>query len=242
MWNGKHIAVIVPAYNESKYIVETLETIPAWVDSIYAVNDVSTDNTFQLMKHAASRDSRIFVINHEVNTGVGGSIISGYKLALKNGADIFCVMAGDGQMDPTHLHELVDSVSTNKCDMAKGNRFYSLKSLKGMPPTRLIGSLILTFLTRMASGFYKIWDPQNGYVAVSKDLISKIPLDVVAPRYDFENDFLCWAGLFNARVLDIPIKARYRQETSTLNISNTAPKILSTLFKGLRRRIFRRFV
>ena len=64
MWNGKQIAVVVPAYNESKYIVETLETIPEWVDSIYSINDVSTDDTLELMRSSEAKDSRITVINH----------------------------------------------------------------------------------------------------------------------------------------------------------------------------------
>jgi glycosyltransferase involved in cell wall biosynthesis len=239
MWNGKKIAVIVPAYNESKYVVETLETIPKWVDLIYAVNDKSTDATLELMKKCELRDNRITVIDHEVNTGVGGSIISGYKAALNNHADICCVMAGDGQMDPVHLHELVDPVSKNLCDMAKGNRFHSLKSLKGMPLARLVGSLVLTFLTRIASGLYRIWDPQNGYVAVSADFLHRVPLKKVAQRYDFENDFLCWAGLKRAKVMDLPINARYRDETSTLNIANTAPRIFKTLLRGFSRRFLR---
>lgn len=236
MWNGKHIAVVVPAYNESEYITETLETIPEWVDSIYAVNDVSTDNTLELMKNSAVKDPRITVINHEVNTGVGGSILSGYKIALQNSADICCVMDGDGQMNPEHLHELVDPVSTGDCEMAKGNRLYSIKSVQGMPALRLFGSVVLTLFTKMATGLYKINDPQNGYVAISRNLIERIPLERLAPKYDFQNDFLCWAAIKSASVRDIPIKARYRQETSTLSIRKTAPRIIMTLLRGFVRR------
>ena len=237
MWNGKHIAVVVPAYNESKYIVETLETIPEWVDSIYSINDVSTDDTLELMRSSEAKDSRITVINHEVNTGVGGSIVSGYKLALQQGADICCVMAGDGQMDPAQLQDPVDPVARNQCDMAKGNRFYSLKSLRGMPTSRLIGSFVLTFLTRIATGMYRLWDPQNGYVAVTKELLGRIPLDQLAQRYDFENDFLCRVGKMKGKVQDIPIDARYRNEISTLRITNSAPRIIKTLWKGFFSRI-----
>ena len=231
MWNGKHIAVVVPAYNESKYITETLETIPNWVDSIYAINDFSTDNTLEHMQKCAANDSRITVINHKSNTGVGGAIISGYKLALENNADIYCVMDGDGQMNPEHLHELVDPVSKGECEMAKGNRLYSINSVEGMPKLRLIGSIGLTLLTKIATGLWNINDPQNGYVAISRNLIERIPLDKLTPKYDFQNDFLCWAAIIKASIKDFPIKARYRQETSTLSIHRTAPRILITLWR-----------
>ena len=152
------------------------------------------------MKLSAAKDSRITVINHEVNTGVGGAIVSGYKLALQKGADICCVMDGDGQMNPEHLHEIVDPVSKGHCEMAKGNRLYSIKSIQGMPYLRLFGSLALTLLTKVATGLYQINDTQNGYVAISRQLLERIPLELVVQKYDFQNDFLCWAALKDATV------------------------------------------
>jgi glycosyltransferase involved in cell wall biosynthesis len=237
MFSEKKIAVVVPAYNESKLIMDTLQTIPNWVDKIYAVNDASTDETLSRMKHAASNQKRIRVIDLQRNSGVGGSIVEGYKAALIDGMDICCVMAGDGQMDPSELHKLVEPITKNQTDMAKGNRFYSNTSFLGMPRGRIVGNVILSILTKIGSGYWSLIDPQNGYVAVSRVALEKMQLEKLSKRYDFENDFLCQFRMIDGRVMDVPIPARYGNETSTLNVVMTAWRISKTLWRGFWRRL-----
>ena len=236
MWNNKKVAVVIPAYNESERIEETLLTIPDWVDFIIPVDDQSTDDTFKKMQSISNTNPKIQIIQNHVNQGNGGSIVAGYTKALELSADILCVMDGDGQMDPAELNRLVEPVSIGKADMSKGNRFYSLTSFRGMPLFRLFGNLTLTFLNKIASGYWKIRDPQNGFVAVNSKLIKSLPLEKLAKGYNFQNDFLIWAKINKANILDIPIKARYRGESSKLNIYGSSKLITKSLWNGYKLR------
>ena len=237
MYKNHSVAVIVPAYNEERYIFETLTTIPKWVDAIVVVNDASTDKTEIEIQKAKEAVSSIAHITHNLNKGVGGAILNGYKFALQIDAAIVCVMAGDGQMDPKELQKLLDPICENKCEMSKGNRFFSLNSVQGMPKKRILGNIFVTLLTKIGSGYWSIVDPQNGYVAVSTKALRSLSLDRISTRYDFENDFLCHMRMIDARVIDVQIPARYRDEVSTIQIIPTMLRIAKTLWKGFWRRI-----
>jgi len=237
MYRDKSVAIVVPAYNEERYIFETLTTIPKWIDQIIVVNDASTDKTeFEIQKAKALYGS-ITHITHDVNQGVGAAILSGYKMALEADRSMVCVMAGDGQMDPSELQRLLDPICENRCEMSKGNRFFSLNSIQGMPRKRILGNIFFTLLTKIGSGYWSIVDPQNGYVAVSTKSLRSLSLDRISKRYDFENDFLCHMRMIDARVIDVPIPARYRGEVSTIRIIPTIFRIFKTLWRGFWRRI-----
>lgn len=238
MWKNRKVAVVVPAYNEAENIFETLTTIPKWVDLIFVVNDCSLDDTDLQIQSAIKYDARINNLLLKTNSGVGAAIKEGYKNAIDAGADICAVMAGDGQMDPLELHKLVDRVASGQVEMAKGNRFYSSKSTAGMPSNRVLGNILFSLLTKIGSGYWSILDPQNGYVAVSVESIKDLHLDSIANRYNFENDFLCHMRMIDARIADVNIPARYRNETSTIKMLPTIIRISSTLFKGFWRRMF----
>lgn len=166
MYRGRKIGVVVPAYNEEMLIGETLSGIPEYVDKIYVVDDGSTDRTAEIVEEFAKKDNRIILIRHEKNRGVGAAIVSGYKKALEDGMDIVAVMAGDNQMDPAFLPDLLDPIVEGKADYAKGNRLLSPEYRRGMSKWRFFGNSILTLLTKIASGYWQMMDPQNGYLSL----------------------------------------------------------------------------
>ncbi|OYT26497.1 MAG: hypothetical protein B6U97_03710 [Candidatus Altiarchaeales archaeon ex4484_96] len=172
MYKDNKIAVVVPAYNEKKLIRRVLDTIPFFVDWIIVVDDASTDDTGRVAEF--SPDSRVTVIRHEVNRGVGGAIITGHKKALKLGADISVVMAGDAQMNPKFLPNLIDPLIEEAYDYTKGNRFLTNESVHEMPKTRVLGNIMLTFFTKLASGYWNIFDPQNGYTAIKANILKNL--------------------------------------------------------------------
>jgi glycosyltransferase involved in cell wall biosynthesis len=190
MYKDKSIAVVVPAYNEEHFISITLANIPKLVDRIYAVDDASRDATHRLATEMSQADKRIMVIKRNENGGVGAAIISGHKQALKDNMDIVVIMAGDNQMPPEFLPALLDPVAEGKADYAKGDRMSITSDHEEMPKFRRFGTFLLTVLTRIASGYWHINDPQNGYTAISKDALSKLHLESVYKRYAFENDML----------------------------------------------------
>ncbi|MCB2174990.1 MAG: glycosyltransferase family 2 protein [Actinomycetales bacterium] len=217
-----------------------IETMPGLVDDIVVVDDRSADNTYREAQEAA--DARTSVVQHDLNKGVGGSIVSGHRVALERGADIVVVMAGDGQMDPAYLPRLLEPVASGEKGFAKGNRFYSATSYAGMPRHRLIGNVVLTFMTKVASGYWDIVDPQNGYTAISRDALERLPLDRLAERYEFENDQLIWLNILRVPVVDVPIPAVYRDETSTIRLHRVMPRLLRLLVLGFWRRIWLKYI
>lgn len=239
-FEGARIAAVVPAYNEEKMIATVIETMPEFVDDIIIVDDCSTDGTSGVV--AASSDPRVRLIRHEVNKGVGGAIITGHRVALAEGADVNVVMAGDAQMDPAYLPALLERVTTQGYGFAKANRFFSPESFQGMPKHRVFGNIVLSFMTKLASGYWNLFDPQNGYTAVRTEVLRRIDLDRVAPRYSFENDLLIHLNILQVPAVDVPIPAIYGAEVSSIRLSKVVPELLSQLTKGFWRRIWYRYV
>ncbi len=240
MYRGLTVAAVVPAYREEKHVGRVIDTMPDFVDHIVVVDDCSPDDTAGTA--LAAGDPRVVLVRHPVNKGVGGSIITGHREAMARGADVMVVMAGDAQMDPEYLPALLDPIVDDGYGFTKANRFYSATSFEGMPKVRVFGNIVLTFMTKAASGYCNLVDPQNGYTAATRESLSRIPLERVAERYDFENDLLVWLNIADVRAKDVPIPAVYGDETSTMNLGTVIPRLSVTLFKGFWRRMWRKYV
>jgi len=238
-WRHLHVAVVVPAYRVEDRIEEVLRTIPPWVRTVVVVDDASPDATAERVARVA--DSRVRLIRHPENRGVGGATVTGMRAALDAGADLVVKMDGDGQMDPVHLPELLAPLLDHTADLAKGNRYQRLGSLEGMPWVRRLGNAALTFLLKAASGHWRMFDPTNGYFAARADLLRRLRLERLPRRYFFECGLLVELGLFRARVQDVPIPARYRGETSSLSIGSVLLEFPLRLFLGCARRIARHY-
>jgi len=242
MYQDKKIAVVVPAYKEEVLIERTLFSIPDFVDRVYAVDDASPDRTGILIDAYAQKDSKIIPIHHSLNKGVGGAIVSGYKQALEDGMDIVTVMAGDNQMDPAFLPELLDPVVKGEVDYSVGNRLINEKFRQGMSKWRFVGNSVLTLLTKIASGYWQLMDPQNGYTAISRRALETISLDAIYPRYGYCNDLLVWLNTFGFRVRNVPHPARYGIERSKIKYSSYIVRLSWLLFNAFFWRLKTKYV
>lgn len=240
MYKGARIAAIVPAYREELMIARVIETMPEYVDHIVIVDDCSPDDTSGAVRRVD--DARVTLIRHETNQGVGGAIITGHKAALELGSDVNVIMAGDAQMDPEYLPALLDRVTDDGYGFAKANRFYSPESFDGMPAYRVFGNIVLSFMTKLASGYWNLFDPQNGYTAVRAEVLRRVPLDRVAKRYSFENDLLMHLNILQVPAVDVPIPAVYGDEVSSIKLRRVVPELLNRLTVGFWTRIWYRYV
>jgi glycosyltransferase involved in cell wall biosynthesis len=236
MYAEMRIAAVVPAYLEQELIGKTIASMPAIIDEIIVVDDCSPDATSQVV--SASPDQRVHLIRHEVNQGVGGAIITGHRKAIELDVDVMVVMAGDNQMDPAHLPDLLEPIAEGGYGFTKGNRFYSRESISGMPRHRVVGNMLMTFLTKASSGYWNIADPLNGYTAVTAAALAEVPLDQVAHRYEFENDLLIWLNIASVRATDVKIPANYGDEVSNMQMRSAAPRMMWMLFRGFWRRMW----
>ncbi len=235
------IATVIPAYRVEQNIESVLQDLPAYIKHIIVVDDASPDSTSDLVTAAAKKDSRIFLIRHTENQGVGGAMISGFRKALELGAQIVVKIDGDGQMDPAHIPALITPLILGKADYVKGNRFRDFQSLLQMPFVRRIGNLGLSFLTKAATGYWSIFDPTNGFFAIRAEILTQLPLEKIDHRYYFETSMLANLYLIGALVMDIPIPARYRNETSNLSIRRSLFEFPFKLFVTFLRRILLRY-
>jgi glycosyltransferase involved in cell wall biosynthesis len=240
MYKDHTITVVVPAHNESLLIGKTIQTMPEFVDHIIVIDDKSTDDTAAAAE--STGDARVVVVRHEVNLGVGGAIMTGHRRALQLGGDIDVVMAGDAQMDPNYLPALLDPIVDDGYGFTKANRFFNMESFHGMPKYRIFGNVVLSFFTKMASGYWHLFDPQNGYTAIRQDVLRRLPLDRIALGYQFENDLLINLSILGVHAKDVPIPAIYGEEVSGIRLSRVIPAISSLLFKGFWKRIWLKYV
>jgi glycosyltransferase involved in cell wall biosynthesis len=238
MYRSVRVAVVVPAFNEEALIGTVISTMPDLVDEIVVVDDCSSDRTVEAA--LASGDPRVTVLRNSANTGVGGTILNGYRKALAGGCEVAVIMAGDAQMDPDYLPALLDPVVEEGYDFAKGNRFFSRSSFRGMPNHRIIGNIALSLMTRLASGYWHIFDSQNGYTAIRTRTLQQLPLDKIARGYAFENDMLVHLSMAHARVRDVPIPAVYGREVSSIRLHSVAPALAWLLFRRFWLRLWRK--
>ena len=212
-----HIAAVIPCYKVEKTIIKLLKQIGPEVSSIYCVDDKCPQNSGTLIESEVS-DPRVKVLYHENNTGVGGAVITGYTAALEDGADIMVKLDGDGQMDPLLISSFVRPILEGRADYTKGNRFFRIEDVMEMPRVRIIGNAILSFFSKLSSGYWNIFDPANGYTAIHRDVISNLPLEKINKGFFFESDMLFRLNTIRAVVVDVPIISRYGTEISNIKI------------------------
>ncbi|MDP2730367.1 MAG: glycosyltransferase family 2 protein [Dehalococcoidales bacterium] len=242
MYFKRKIGVIVPAHNEENFILGVVGSMPDYVDRIYVVNDASTDRTLELVSGEVVRNSKLALINRQARGGVGAAIFTGHSEALKDGIDVMVVMAGDGQMDPAHLNRFIEPIINGKADYVKGNRLSNHQDIKEMPMGRIVGNFLLTNLTRVASGYWNISDPQNGYTAISANTLRKLDMDKIEHGFAFENDMLVKLNAAGARVIDIQHPAIYRGQNSKIRYPGFIVRTSWVLFKDTFWRIWVKYL
>jgi glycosyltransferase involved in cell wall biosynthesis len=241
MLEDKRVAVVVPAHNEEKLVAETVAAIPGFVDRVYIVDDASEDDTAERARAIA--DERVEVIQHERNQGVGAAIVSGYKRAIEERADVTAVMAADNQMDPDDLETLVLPVARGDVDYAKANRLFTGQAWQLIPRHRYLGNAVLSLLTKIASGYWHVADSQSGYTAIGLSTLERLDLDRIYRRYGFPNDMLVHLNVWNARVRDYPSRPIYGVgERSGIKLRRVVPTISWLLLKGFFWRMKEKYV
>ena len=235
------VAVIIPCYKVATQIKEVFASIPSFVNYIIAVNDCSPDKTGDMIRDCAESDKRIIIIEHPQNRGVGGAMLSGFRKSLEINADIVIKMDGDGQMDSSYLEPLIQPLLSGKADFSKGNRFRDFAALQTMPAIRRFGNLGLSFCIKAASGYWNIFDPANGYIAIHKNTLQNLNLAKLHNRYFFETSLLIELYYTGAVVCEIPMKAKYGEEVSGLSVSKALFEFPPKLFYAFLRRMVLRY-
>jgi dolichol-phosphate mannosyltransferase len=231
------IAVVIPSYKVTRHVLDVIQNIGVEVQRIYVVDDACPDNSGDYVA-AHCQDPRVVVIRHIENQGVGGAVMTGYQAALDDGVDIIVKIDGDGQMDPSLISCFVAPILTGKADYAKGNRFFDLEEIRAMPTIRLFGNAVLSFMTKLSSGYWDLFDPTNGYTAIHAEVARHLPFGKISKRYFFETDMLFRLNTLRAVVIDVPMNATYGDEVSNLKISKIVGEFTVKHTRNFIKRIF----
>jgi len=233
---NKRVAVVIPAYKVSKHILDVVRSIPTDVDQIIVVDDACPENSGDTLVKS-NESKKIKIIRHEMNLGVGGAMKSGYQAALKMNVDIIIKIDGDGQMDSSLIPLLIKPILAGQSDYTKGNRFFSLNLVREMPKVRLIGNVILSFMSKLSTGFYHIFDPNNGFTAVSAEALALMDFSSIDNKYFFESDMLYQVNAIGMRAVDVPTSAIYGDEISNLKVGHSIFYFLPRHIRNAAKRI-----
>jgi glycosyltransferase involved in cell wall biosynthesis len=253
-YRGLTVGVVVPAYDEEGYVGGVIDTLPECVDRAYVVDDCSTDDTWsEIRDHAREKnrerggryDDLVVPIRHEVNRGVGGAIKTGYLRARDEEIDVTLVLAGDGQMDPSELHRYVDPIADGVADYVKGDRFRRPEDSAAMPRVRLVGNVALSYLTKIASGYWQTMDSQNGYAAISLHALETAEIEEMYEYYGYCNDLLVRLNSAGLRVANVPRSSEFAYDDdwkSHIRLKEYVPRVSVMLFRGFLRRLWRKYL
>jgi glycosyltransferase involved in cell wall biosynthesis len=211
------VAVVVPCYKVAGSIEGVVASIPADVWRIYCVDDCSPDETSSAIKQLATRDKRVQLVERTQNGGVGAAFMTGASAALADKAHVIVKVDGDGQMNGAFVTDFVAPILAGEADYVKGNRFYDVEHVLAMPRARLIGNAGLSFLSKLSTGYWSLFDPTNGYIAIHAEVARLIPFAKVHQRYFFESDLLFRLSVLRARIVELPLETVYKDELSGLS-------------------------
>lgn len=231
------IAVVIPSYRVKEHILDVIKRIGPEVHSIYVIDDCCPQGSGSFAERHC-RDDRVVVIHNAENLGVGGAVMIGYNAAVADGAEIIVKVDGDGQMDPSLIPSFVAPILAGEADYTKGNRFFYLDKIRAMPKMRLFGNAVLSFMTKLSSGYWDLFDPTNGYTAIHVDLVRELPFEKISKRYFFETDLLLRLNILRAVVVDVPMDAFYAGEISNLKISAIIREFMFKHARNFFKRIF----
>jgi len=231
------IAVVVPCYRVRSHILSLLSQIGPEVDRIFVIDDACPDGSGNLVEEQCA-DARVSVLRHTANQGVGAAVMTGYDAALRDGADVIVKLDGDGQMDARLIPNFVAPILRGRADYTKGNRFYDLSHIRQMPGIRLFGNAVLSFMAKLSTGYWNLFDINNGYTAIHRKAVRHIPFNKVSKGYFFETDLLFRLNIIRAVVVDIPMDASYGNESSSLRVSRTFAEFLFKHIRNFWKRVF----
>ena len=228
--------VVVPAFHEERHVAGVIATMPAFVDAIVVVDDGSADRTGAMA--LAVGDERVHLERHPRRRGVGAALTTGYLVALgltRAPTDALCVMAGDGQMDPSDLERVAGPIVRGEADYVKGDRFGDPAARRSMGFPRWIGGQVFTRLTAAAIG-QAISDSQCGFTALARGAAVQLDISGLWPSFGYPNDLLGQVKARRLTVVEVPVRPVYGDETSKLRLRHLPPIFYLITRAALRRR------
>ena len=231
------VTVVIPCYRVKNHILDLLSRIGPEVSRVWVIDDACPEGSGKWVEQHC-RDPRVTVLHHTVNQGVGAAVMTGYAAAIAEGAQVIVKVDGDGQMDPALIPHFIAPILKGQADYTKGNRFYDLTHIGQMPGIRLLGNAALSFMSKLSTGYWNLFDTTNGFTAIHVKVARRIAFSKVSQRYFFETDLLFRLNIIRAVVVDIPMDASYGSEKSSLRVGQVLGEFLAKHVRNFGKRVF----
>jgi glycosyltransferase involved in cell wall biosynthesis len=231
------VALVIPCYRVKDHILGVLSRIGPEIDHVFVIDDACPEGSGELVR-SQCKDPRVKVLSHSANLGVGAAVMTGYRAALSEGAQVIVKVDGDGQMDPALIPYFITPILKGQADYTKGNRFYDLTHIGQMPGIRLLGNAALSFMSKLSTGYWNLFDTTNGFTAIHAKVARRIAFDKLSQRYFFETDMLFRLNTIRAVVVDIAMDASYGSEQSNLRVSRVVGEFLFKHLRNFGKRVF----
>ncbi len=235
----KHnIGVIIPYYNAQEHVINVVEKAHKYASTIIVVNDCSPDS----LPTTALKEYNVIVTNTIQNSGVGGAMKQGFKTIFElDNIEVVVKLDADDQMDTSYIPQLLNPIIKGKAEFVKGNRFRDLRALRIMPINRRFGNLMLSFLSKMATGYWHCFDFNNGFFAISKESLKFLDFKDVSDTYFFETSLIACLYHQKARVKEVAMPAIYGEERSNMKVYKMPYLFLKNLIKKFFNRLWKAY-
>ena len=192
------ISVIIPCYNEEQTILKVIksvhESLNRYEYEIILVDDGSTDNTKVILDEYSRSDEKIEVIYHDINSGKGASLRTGFNAAI---GDVVIIQDADLEYDPSEYSKLFKPIQDGKADIVYGSRFKSGDITRVLFFWHKIGNLFLTGLSNMLTNL-NLTDMETCYKVFRKEVLDQITIE--ENRFGFEPEITAKISKIRPRV------------------------------------------
>ncbi len=230
------VIIVMPAYNASKTLKQTIDAIPKdSYSEILLVDDNSKDDTVQKAKELGLK-----VVKHDKNLGYGGNQKTCYRTALEMGADIVVMLHPDYQYDPRLVPFLAGLIENDICDVMMANRIRTRKeALKGgMLFYKYFFNRCLTITENVVLGL-NLGEYHTGYRAFSKKVLETINFEKNSDDFVFDQHIIVQIAIAGFRIGEIPVGAKYFDEASSINFKRSVEYGLGILLVLLKYILFK---
>lgn len=241
--NTQKIGCLIPCYRGSAITLSLIDKALNFTDYVILIDDACPNQTGRLVEKEFTRNDKVKVIFNSYNQGVGKSCQDGIRFLLENNCTIVIKIDADGQMDPNLIPRLIQPIVEGKAEAVKGNRFTCVDDFLSMPKIRIIGNLVLSFLNKISTGYWELFDPTNGFIAFKSSALKRVRLEKTDNRYFFESDLLFQCALAQITFAQLPMQSIYGNEISSLKPSREISKFAKKhLINFLKRLVYQYFV
>ena len=176
------VGCIIPCFKGNETTIRIINESLNFVDYVVLIDDCCP-NLIGNMVDEKIKNEKLIIIKNSINMGVGASVKKGIDYLLSIDCQIIVKIDADGQINPSLLPGIVSPILYEGAEAVKGNRFTNIEDVLEMPFVRLVGNLGLSFINKLSSGYWELFDPTNGFIAFDSNILRKIRLSKLDDRY-----------------------------------------------------------